>query len=210
MGPREMDRAAEQALRARAKQELRVRMRSVRRVLPQTACVARSQAICEQLRELSPFALASTLIAYAAYRKEADPAPLLREAERLGKTVGLVRVEEDGGLGLHRYRTGDPLADNAFGIAEPSSLAARIEHAEVELVIVPVLAIDPRGYRIGYGHGYYDRLLPRLGRAFKVAIAYDFQLLAEMPNTDGDVPVDCIVTDKRTLLVSDGQPTTAC
>ena len=66
------------------------------------------------------------------------------------------------------------------------------------------MAIDASGYRIGYGQGYYDRLLPKLGAAFKVAIVYDFQLLAETPYTDGDVPVDCVVTDQRTLRTSEG------
>jgi len=201
MAERDRGEAAEQALRIQAKQELRERTRAVRRVLPVEACAARSAAICERLLALHAFAQASTLIGYVAHRKEADPRAALDAAARAGKRVGLTRVEDGGELGLHRHLEGDALEANAFGIAEPIADAPRIACAEVELIIVPALVIDERGHRIGYGHGYYDRLLPKLERAFKVAIAYDFQLLAETPDTPGDVRVDCVVTDARTLMI---------
>jgi 5-formyltetrahydrofolate cyclo-ligase len=196
----EMGAAAEHALRVRAKEELRRRMRSLRRVLPAEGCAARSAAICARLCELEAFSRATTVVGYVAFRKEADPQAALRSAEAAGKRVGLVRVEEDGALGLHRYASGDPLCDNAYGIAEPAAGAPRIAHGEVSLVIVPALCVDARGHRIGYGQGFYDRLLPKLDAAFKAVIAYDFQLLAELPSTEGDVAVDCIITEKRTLL----------
>ena len=66
---------------------------------------------------------------------------------------------------------------------------------------MPALAFDVRGHRIGYGHGYYDRLLPRLPRALNVAVGYDFQLVSELPDTEGDIAVDWLVTDARTLEV---------
>lgn len=201
MPGREMDHAAEQALRVRAKQELRERLRGVRRVMPLEACATRSNAICTRLWELPEIARAQVVIGYAAYRKEADPAAALRLAEQAGKRTGLVRIDDGGALGLHAHRSGDALEANAYGIAEPLASAPRIDPAEVDVIIVPALAVDERGHRIGYGHGYYDRLLPGLARAFKVAIAYDFQLLVETPDTAGDVRVDCIVTDARTITV---------
>jgi 5-formyltetrahydrofolate cyclo-ligase len=201
MARRELDEAAEQALRMRAKEELRERLRGVRRVMPVEACAARSRAICARLCELPQLASARVVIGYAAYRKEADPAAALLHAQQAGKRTGLVRVDEAGGLGLHAYHDGDVLEPNAYGIAEPSASAPRIAPADVDVIIVPALAVDERGHRIGYGQGYYDRLLPGLARAFKVAIAYDFQLLVETPDTRDDVRVDCIVTDLRTILV---------
>jgi 5-formyltetrahydrofolate cyclo-ligase len=202
MRERDAEEAAEHALRVQAKQELRERTRALRRVLPVQACAARSAAICERLLALTAFTRASTLIGYVAHRKEADPRAALEAAARAGKRVGLTRVEDANELGLHRYLEGDPLEPNAFGIAEPLAHAPPIAHAEVDLIIVPALAVDARGHRIGYGHGYYDRLLPKLERAFKVAIAYDFQLLAETPDTARDARVDCVVTDVRTLMTT--------
>ena len=68
------------------------------------------------------------------------------------------------------------------------------------MIVVPALAVDPRGHRIGYGAGYYDRTLPRFAPpAVRRAVAFDFQLVAEVPSTEGDVAVDWIVTDARAL-----------
>jgi 5-formyltetrahydrofolate cyclo-ligase len=201
MARRELDEAAEQALRMRAKEELRERLQRLRRVMPVEACAARSRAICARLCDLPQLSSAHVVIGYAAFRKEADPAAALLHAQEAGKRTGLVRVEEAGELGLHAYRDGDALEPNAYGIAEPLAGAPRIAAADVDLIIVPALAVDERGHRIGYGQGYYDRLLPALDRAFKVAIAYDFQLLVETPDTRDDVPVDCVVTDSRTIVV---------
>lgn len=201
MANREPGDDAEQALRARAKQELRTRLRSVRRVLPDAACAARSQAICARVLDLPAFAQARVVVGYAAFRKEADPAAVLRAAERQGKRVGLPRIASHGGLDLHAHADGAALEESGYGMLEPLAEAPRIAPEEVDLVLVPALAVDARGHRIGYGRGFYDRLLPTLARAYKVAIVYDFQLLAETPDTAGDARVDCVVTDARTLEV---------
>jgi 5-formyltetrahydrofolate cyclo-ligase len=201
MRERELDETAEQTLRAQAKQELRERLRGVRRVLPTAACAARSQAICKALIELPEFTRAKVVVGYAAYRNEADPRAVLLHAELKRKRIGLVRIGDDDELRIHAHESEDALAPNAYGIDEPLESAPRIDPADVELIIVPALAVDERGHRIGYGRGYYDRLLPTLTRAFKVAIAYDFQLLAETPDTRNDVRVDCVVTDARTIVV---------
>lgn len=201
MGPTDFGPSETNALRAAAKRALRRRMRSLRRVMPDTACAVRSRAINERLLELPEFARANCIVGYTSYKKEADPAEVLATAQRAQKTVGLVRIEQTDGLSIRRYRDGDPLIDNDFGIAEPSADAPRIAFEDIDLIIVPALAVDERGQRIGYGRGFYDGLLPKLARAFKVAVAYDFQLLVETPDTPGDVPVDCVVTDRRVLRV---------
>jgi 5-formyltetrahydrofolate cyclo-ligase len=66
--------------------------------------------------------------------------------------------------------------------------------------VVPALAVDPRGHRVGYGAGFYDRTLPRfVPPAVSIAVAFDFQLAVEVPTTEGDVAVSWIVTDAREL-----------
>jgi 5-formyltetrahydrofolate cyclo-ligase len=196
-----MDPAAEQALRARVKVELRQRMRGLRRVLPAEARAKRSAAICARLVELPSFERALTIIGYAATHKEADPGAALERAEATGKRIGLPRIGEHGALELRRHHRGAPLFESGYEIDEPAATAELIADDEVDLIIVPALAFDPRGHRIGYGHGYYDRLLPRLPRAFKVTIGYDFQLVVETPESPSDVPTNCIVTDVRMLAV---------
>jgi 5-formyltetrahydrofolate cyclo-ligase len=197
----EMNPAAEQVLRARVKVELRQRMRGLRRVLPAEARAKRSAAICARLVELPDFERAGTIIGYAATHKEADPAAALERAEATGKRIGLPRIGEHGQLELRRHHSGAPLIESGYEIDEPPATAETIADEDVDLIIVPALAFDPRGHRIGYGHGYYDRLLPRLTRAFKITIGYDFQLVVEIPESATDIPTHGIVTDVRTLAV---------
>jgi 5-formyltetrahydrofolate cyclo-ligase len=81
---------------------------------------------------------------------------------------------------------------------QPAASAPPIADASIDLVLVPALAVDERGHRIGYGKGFYDRLLPRLA-ALRVALVFDFERIVEVPVRAGDVPVDVIVTDERVI-----------
>jgi 5-formyltetrahydrofolate cyclo-ligase len=192
----------ERAMRVRAKEALRGRMRGIRRVLPVEACAARSRALCEHVLALPELAAARVIVGYVALRKEADPAAVLDAGRRAHQITGLVRVLPDSELALLRHEQDAPLVENEYGILEPAADAPPIAEADVDVILVPALAADAEGNRIGSGRGYYDRLLPRLSRAFKIALVYDFQLLAEAPVLEHDAPVDCVVTDERVLRKS--------
>lgn len=193
---------AERSLRAQVKQALRERMRRVRHVLPAEAVAARSAQLCERLWALPELQAAPLVVGYRAVRKEVDLAALLSRAEQAGKRVGLPRVLEERGLALCFHAAGQPLALSALGIEEPAPEAELVPLDAAMLIIVPALALDVRGHRVGYGLGYYDRLLPRLPHAFKVVIGYDFQLASELPDSEHDFAVDCVVTDARTIRVA--------
>ena len=78
---------------------------------------------------------------------------------------------------------------------------ALLEERGLDVIVVPALQIDPRGHRIGYGAGFYDRALPRFAPpAVSVGVAFSFQLIAEVPVTEGDVAVALIVTDEQVIL----------
>ena len=187
-------------LRRRVKVELRRRLRAIRRKLPAEAQAARSAAITQRVLSLPEFKRASTLMAYVSIHQEADPSALIEAAWASGKTVLLPRVEVGtGDIVLHSHRDGDRLVSSDLGVPEPPHDAEIIADAAVDLVLVPAMAVDPRGHRIGYGKGYYDRLLPRLTCASSCALVYDFQLISEAPEMPGDVPVGLVVTDARLL-----------
>ena len=190
--------ARELHFRAVAKRELRARMRSVRGVLPPEAVAARSSAAITRALALPEVAAARVIVAFSAIRKELDPAALLAALRARGTRVGLPRVAGET-LDLHEITEDCVLEEGAFGVLEPPEAAARIDPAQVDVVIVPGLAFDARGHRIGYGRGFYDRLLPQLTRAFRVGLAYDFQLVPELPNDPHDVAMQCLITDARTL-----------
>lgn len=194
-----MDDRAEALLAARAKDVLRGRMRSMRRMLPASACEERSARLCERLLALPRITRARTVVGFAAFRKEPDVTRALAQLAQSGVAIGLPRIEQKGALSLRVHVPGETLIENRFGLREPSADAERIELSRVDAIVVPALCFDARGYRIGYGGGYYDRLLPGLAQAASIGVCYDHELLGELPVTHGDVAVHAIVTDQREL-----------
>jgi 5-formyltetrahydrofolate cyclo-ligase len=92
----------------------------------------------------------------------------------------------------------DAMVEQGFGFREPSAAETAVEPDGLDVVVVPALAVDPHGHRIGYGAGYYARALPHFAPpAVTIAVAFDFQLVLEVPATEGDVRVDWLVTDAR-------------
>jgi len=192
-------------LRLHVKKQLRERMRAVRRTLPARARDARSAAASERVIALDAFVSARVVAVYVALRTELDPSAVVVAARAASKIVCAPRVDADENrLRLHRWDEADVLATGPLGLREPLAGAPEIDASEVDLVLVPALAIDERGHRLGYGAGYYDRLLPSLARATRVGIAFDFQLVPELPDTAGDERLDIVVTDKRAFTIDSG------
>lgn len=195
---KELETEREQALRQRAKLALRRQMRAVRAALPDAACEARSKQITQRVRALAELRNAETVLAFASIRSEVRTGALIDAFHASGKVVALPRVTDDT-LVLHRVKSGDTLEEGSFSVPEPSVDAPVVDPASVELALVPALAVDPRGYRIGYGGGFYDRLLPQLRNARTCAVAFDFQLIAEVPELPFDEAVDIVITDARMI-----------
>jgi 5-formyltetrahydrofolate cyclo-ligase len=192
---------AELLLRQRAKQALRKQMRMVRDALPESACEARSAAIHQHLVDLAELEQAGTVLAFASIRSEVRTRPIIEESWSIGKRVALPRVDGDE-LCLHLIDSQTALSEGAFSVPEPAADAVVIEPGEIDFALIPALAFDPRGYRIGYGGGYYDRLIPRLSKACTCAVGYDFQLISEVPEQPFDVSVNLVITDSRVIHAS--------
>lgn len=173
-------------------------MRTVRGAVPASACDARSAKISKRLCALAEIERAATILAFASIRNEVRTRPSMEAAWAAGKRIALPRVLGDE-LCLHLVTRETSLVEGAFAVPEPPEGSARIEPGEVDFALVPALAVDPRGYRIGYGGGYYDRLIPALTNARSCAVAYDFQLISEVPELPFDVAVDLVVTDERVI-----------
>jgi len=185
-------------LRAEMKAEIRTRRRAVRRAMPHEARLARSSAICERLIALPEWVEARTVLAFVSMRNEVQTQEAVAAARAAGKRVGATRMLPDhSDLEVREWRLEDALEESGQMFQQPPPDAPPIAAAEVDLVIVPALAADSRGYRIGYGKGYYDRLLPTLPRAFRAAVIFDFELIAEVPEHPYDTPVDMVITDVR-------------
>ncbi len=193
-------------LRRRAKVQIRTRMRSLRAAVPAPARAARCNAIIERVSGLPVFQQASALALFWPMSDEVDLRPLDTLARNLKKRVYYpVLDRRDGGLfsGLALSERAEELAERGSRFAEPPPEAPRAVRGEVELVIAPALAVSADGHRLGYGRGFYDSLLPDFRPpARALIVAFDFQLLVELPLEPHDVACDLVVTDQRTLAPS--------
>jgi 5-formyltetrahydrofolate cyclo-ligase len=193
--------SAEEMLRIRVKTELRKRMRALRKALPPAACALRSERIAERLGELDVVAKARSVSLFWPIedRHEVDLRPLDATLRARGVRVAYPGVDPETGAMTFRFVSDpDAMEEHSFGFREPSP--GEPEADEIDVIVVPALALDPRGHRIGYGAGYYDAALPRYAPpATTVAVAFDFQLVAEVPESPVDVPVAWLVTDARAL-----------
>ena len=191
-------------LREQAKEALRQRIAALRRTLPAERRGQHAASMCALLTAHPAFESARVIVAYAALRFEIDPQTAIEQAWLRGKTVCLPRVvTEPRGLMLHAFRQGDALAESGFVVREPLASAPTIAPGDVDLVLVPGLAFDGRGQRLGYGQGYYDRLLPTLPRATRIGLGYELSLLPEVPSVAHDVPVHHIATERRIITCAE-------
>lgn len=162
---------------------------------------AASRAICARLGALPEYAAARTLLLYVHARSEVRTREFVARAMTGGRRVA-VPFCAGGELRLFHLEDVDELAEGTFGIPEPSKdlrtrPGKRVDLGEVDLVVVPGVAFDRQGGRIGHGKGYYDRLLARARPdATVAAVAYECQLFPEVPMLASDVFMDKVVTEK--------------
>ena len=170
-------------------------MRVARSAISSTDRALHSRRISELLVADAIYREAKVVAAYVAIGSEADPAGFMRTAHRDGKRVAVPRVEPDGTLSLHLWTPESPLVEGPLGLREPRP-GAEVMPREVQLVIVPGMAFDMAGGRLGRGKAYYDKLLLRTGPAVRVGLAFYVQLIEAVPMEAHDVPMDLIATEQ--------------
>ncbi len=173
-----------------AKQELRKTLRQSRpHGLPGEASVLR-----QRLDDLPQLRRARTIMAYCALPGEVPLEPLFSRWLAEGKQVLLPRVTGDTTMELRRYLRPDQLQPGAFGILEPTG-APFTAYEQIDVAIVPGMAFDRDGHRLGRGKGYYDRFLAPLPQTYKIGICFRSQLLDHVPTDSHDITMDCIVAE---------------
>lgn len=193
----------EESLRQQAKVLLRRRARGLRGSMPREGIAARSQAIVATLLELEAVKGARRIALFwpMTARKEVDLQAADRALREAGATIAYPSIDPvSRRMDFRAVDDTSQLEERGMRFSEPPRDAPVV--AELDVVVVPGLLFDPRGYRIGYGGGFYDAALPRYcppGKA--IGVAFDFQLGSELPNVAHDVAVDVVVTDTRVLHV---------
>ena len=177
---------------ASQKTQLRRSLIKARQALPPEIWQLKSQQICAHLQQSSWIKSAQTVLTYSSLRQEPDLSSLCDPTRRWGLPIC---VGES--LTWHLWRPDLPLQAGRYGILEPSPEAPQIRAAEVDLILVPALACDRLGYRLGYGGGFYDRLLsqPDWGKIPTVGIIFEFALLPELPVEPWDCKLQAICTE---------------
>ena len=178
------------------KNEIRQYIRNEKRQHSQRELGALSLLACSKLNEHPRITAAKTVLLYCPLPDEVDVRPLLDMLVQQGKQVILPKVVSESDLTLHPYKSNDDLEPGAFGIMEPTS--TELSQGDIEdtaVAIIPGMAFDTKGHRLGRGKGYYDRLLSRLPHIYKIGICFYFQLMESIPTDRHDIVMDEIIYD---------------
>ena len=135
---------------------------------------------------------ARIVLLYSALPDEVPTQPLLNRLTTEGKTVLLPRVVSDTDMELRRYTGPNDLEPGAFGIMEPTG-ELFTDYDLIDVAVVPGMAFDREGHRLGRGKGYYDRFLAQLPHIYKIGICFPFQLVDKVPADAHDMLMDEVV-----------------
>lgn len=153
-----------------------------------------------RLLALPELAAAGSVLAFWSFGSEVPTEPLIAALHERGATVALPRIE-GADLVAVAFAPGGPTRTTSFGAREPLG-DHTIPPADLDVVVVPGVAFDARGSRVGYGAGFYDRFLPRTD-AFTVGLGFDLQVVdRNLPAGRFDLPIDAVVTEERVIRVS--------
>ncbi len=170
---------------------------SVRRLIPIADRLDADRIICDKVMNRPEWQKAETICLYMSTPEEVDTKPLLAAALTVGKRVVFPRVDEER-LVLHQVRSVKDFTCGIYKILEPKKSTPVVSPKSVDLFIVPGITFDWEGYRMGYGKGYYDRLLAGLD-APKIGLAYAIQMVAQVARSSYDVPMTMVITEEEII-----------
>ena len=175
------------------KSSLRRKILQRRQSLSSTEWQDKSQQICDRLKSNNIFKEAKTILAYFSFRQEADLSPLFA----VNKNWAFPRCVGKS-LIWHCWQPGEELRTGKYGIKEPLTTAKVISPESADLILVPMVAGDRHGYRLGYGGGYYDRLLSsEASNVATIGIVFDFACCDQLPVDSWDIKLNYICTESK-------------
>jgi len=175
-----------------------------RRSVPEKLRETMSESIAKHAAALPQTVSARNVHLYLSIpgSSEVSTVPLVDRLDSMGKRMSVPVVRGDAIISA-LYRKGQPLVRAAFGQPEPESMAP-VEESEIDIVLMPLLACDRNGYRIGYGKSFYDRFLGRLAREgifpLRIGLAFSVQCVDKVPVDSWDEPLDGIVLETGIVM----------
>jgi 5-formyltetrahydrofolate cyclo-ligase len=178
------------------KKLLRDLLKTLRSSLPAALRAEFSQIIAERLFQMEEVMSAKVFFTYISCGAEVETRGIIRRLLAEGKSVTVPRIA-DKRMEARAFTSWDELSPGELGIPTPQS--GHEYQGQIDVVITPGLGFTVKGHRIGFGRGYYDQWFSSHPAGFKVALAYEAQIVEDVPLDPHDVPVDCIVTEKRVI-----------
>ena len=173
------------------KQELRKAIRTRKRAMTEEEIERRSRSLCQKFLESDAYRACRTLYGYLPYNQEVRTLPILAQALADGKQVAVPKVYGDD-MKFIVLADLTQVSKGYAGIPEPIA-DAPVAEDETALVLMPGLAFDPQGHRIGYGGGFYDKFLSREPNHPTLALCYEFQMVEHLETEEFDIPVDTVI-----------------
>ena len=180
----------------RAKQSMRELLIQKRRMMSAEERTAQSELILSQLEKMTVFREAKTVLLYYPKNNEVDVLPLFKRYKR--DKVLLLPVTHRNGMTANPYEGNDKMHRGKVGIPEPTTPPFE---GNIDVIIVPAVAFDKQGNRLGRGGGYYDRFLKKQSHATFIGVGYDFQLVDEVPVRKHDQKMHRIILPSQTIQV---------
>ncbi|RLF34242.1 MAG: 5-formyltetrahydrofolate cyclo-ligase [Thermoplasmata archaeon] len=179
---------------------LRKKLINVRKKLSWEEVLIKSRKIEHKLFSLKEFKNSSTILFYVSYNNEVYTHDMIKKCIASDKNVVAPVVDKNNNcLILSRLRRWEDLVVGTYGILEPrKEKIDEVSVDDIDLIIVPGVGFDEKGYRVGHGMGYYDRLL-KLSKVLHIGLAFEFQIIKSIPHDPYDVPVDIIVTEEKVI-----------
>ncbi|HPJ01387.1 MAG TPA: 5-formyltetrahydrofolate cyclo-ligase [Candidatus Limiplasma sp.] len=181
------------------KQKLRQALRALADALPQAYLTRSDRAIEARLLSLNAWKRAKRVFIYVSMGREPDTRGLLQAALAEGKTLAVPLTFADGIMEARVIRSLSDLKPGRMGILEPTDSAPLLPPDEIDLIVVPCIAADRQGYRLGYGGGYYDRYLANT-RFTKACLCREQLLQAALPHDAYDIPMTMVITESDIML----------
>ena len=182
------------------KNELRQHYKNMRDSLSQEHASEKSLNIIARLKQLDVFQNANTVMCYTAFRSEVLTLSLMQYILQTDKKLLLpVTTTKNGDMHAQQIYNIDDLTHGNFGILEPEQNSFSYNTHDIDIILVPGLAFNRHGYRIGYGKGYYDRFLPSCINATTIMLAYSLQECGCAFQDTNDIPMNYIITDKELI-----------
>ncbi len=181
------------------KETLRKKYKKIRDGMTAASREKLSRKIVEKLFSMPEWKAARAVGVYVSASSEVMTEDILKHAHLQGKKLRAPKVLGEHKMRFFEVQSPEDLEKGHFGIMEPGDSCKKVGCSTMDLILVPGIAFDKKGFRLGHGLGFYDRFLPRAKKTFLVGLSYEKTLASSLPHDANDFPVHAVVTEKQII-----------